>query len=106
MISASDLLQPVSNCQVRAGRGNGRSDACNFEILVCLFPALHAVGHTVPVIVIRGAPPEIGLETEIFGDVLDAVHPVRGYVSFLLVEDKIYRWAGDMNIRSLVPMVP
>ena len=102
MIFASDLLQPVSNCQVRAGRGYGRSDACNFEILVCLYPALHAVGHTVPVIVIRGAPPEIGLETEIFGDVLDAVHPVRGYVSFLLVEDKIYRWAGDMNIRSLL----
>mgnify|MGYP006915872423 CR=1 FL=1 len=76
MISASRLLQSVSNCQVRAGRGSGCSDACNLEILACLFPALHAIGHTVPVIVIRWASPEIGLETEIFGYVLDAVHLV------------------------------
>lgn len=102
MVFAIGFLKPVRDGQVRVCCGSRGSDPGNLEILACLFPALLTTRHPVAIIVVRGSPPEVGLEPEIFGNVLNAIGPVGSHVSFLFVKHEVDIRAGYMDFRSVL----
>ena len=67
------------------GRGSGPGFILNYA---CLFPALLPIRHPVTIVVIRGTSPEVGLEPEIFSNILNAIGPVGRHVSFCLLNTK------------------
>ena len=101
MIFAVGFLKSVRDGQVRVCYGSRGSDSGNLEIFACLFPALLPIRHPVTIVVIRGTSPEVGLEPEIFSNILNAIGPVGRHVSFLLVEYEVDIRAGYMNVRSV-----
>ena len=84
----ADFRQGVFHVEAGVLAVNGGLGPAHLQLFASLFPCLRAVGQAVAVVVVRGAPPEIGTETEGVVDVFHSPHLVGGDAPPFLVVDE------------------